>query len=410
VNLHELKSHLALSEPVTREFVALMDATFRYYGETRTRFFEQLPSHLLQSELVSLVNVEIKARLFDERFCEGIQDSLKSLRRAIVRLEDLRAQHPGHPDSANDLTRLAALAERVEALYQRHWEFYRYQSRLTEEELVGFLLEVDQVGYQWDTYLSGFAAVRGLSDALSGQPCPPEMAPLRVTYQREGPQHFSVGTIQALMGFLEAAYRFVCAAGEVDAQAAPLSLLQVDVAHPVAVQLAVPQASAAAYRRFLQYLFLKDMLKREALLKVVFEATTQELGREKPLAPAVLSGFQKELAAALKGLPLDGRFTISDRAFPDDGIRVLQEFTAELDARNIAYDALLRGDAGKGRARSAKAKGDGRSDGRPDGKAAADTRPPPAPPRPAPADPGGPLFSLNPKEHIAVLTGGRREN
>ena len=279
--LHELKSHLSTSEPVTREFVALMDATFRYYGETRTQFLEQLPHHLLQSELISLVNVEIKKRLFDERFCEGIQNALKSLRRAIIRLEDLRALHPEHPDTVNDLSRLAALAERVEALYQKHWEFYRYQSRLNEQELVAFLLEVDQVGYQWDTYLSAFSAVHALADTLSGQPCPAELAPLRVTYQREGPQHFSVATIQSLMGFLETAYRFVCAASDVDAQAHPLTLLQVDVAHPVAVALAIPQATAPAYRRFLQYLFLKDMLKREALLKVVFEATTAELGRDK---------------------------------------------------------------------------------------------------------------------------------
>jgi hypothetical protein len=87
------------------------------------------------------------------------------------------------------------------------------------------------------------------------------------------------------------------------------------------------------------------MLKREALLKVVFESTLQDAGREKPLAPAVLGGFQKELTAALKQLPDDGRFTIADRTFPDDGIRVLQEFTAALDGQRIGYDALLRGDA-----------------------------------------------------------------
>jgi hypothetical protein len=402
--LHELKAHLATAEPVTREFVALMEATFRHYGATRDHFLEQLPHHLLQSELISLVNIEIKSRLFDERFCEGIQDSLKSLRRAIIRLEDLRALHPEHPDTANNLTRLAALAERVEALYQKHWEFYRYQARLTEGELVSFLLEIDQVAYQWDTCLTGFSAVHAVAEALSGQPCPEELAPLRVTYQREGPQHFAVGTIQALIAFLETAYRFVCATAEVDPQAQPLTLLQVDVAHPVAVQLAVPQATVGVYRRFLQYLFLKDMLKREPLLKVVFEAVAAELGREKPLSPAALAGFQKDLNAALKGLPEDGRFTISDRTFPDDGIRVLQEFTADLDGKRIGYEALLRGDATKGRSRGAKAKADAKAPPPPDATAAAPMDALPAPPRP----PGtGSLFSLNPKEHIAVLTGGR---
>jgi hypothetical protein len=181
-------------------------------------------------------------------------------------------------------------------------------------------------------------------------------------------------------------------------------LLQVDVAHPVAVQLAVPQATVGVYRRFLQYLFLKDMLKREPLLKVVFEAVAAELGREKPLSPAALAGFQKDLNAALKGLPEDGRFTISDRTFPDDGIRVLQEFTADLDGKRIGYEALLRGDATKGRSRGAKAKADAKAPPPPDAAAAAPMDALPAPPRP----PGtGSLFSLNPKEHIAVLTGGR---
>ena len=399
--LHELKTHLATSEPVTREFVALMETTFRAYGETRTLFLEKLPHHLLQSELVSLVNVEIKHRLFDERFCAGIQDALKALRRAIIRLEDLRAQHPQHPDTVNNLTRLAALAERVEALYQRHWEFYRYQNRLTEEDLVGFLLEVDQIAYEWDTYLSGFSTVHAMAESLSGQPCPADRTPLRVAYERQGPQHFSVGTIQSLMGFLEVAYRFVCAASEVDVQAQPLMLLQVDVAHPVAIALAVPQDTAPAYRRFLQYLFLKDMLKREALLKVVFEATAHDVGRDKPLAAPVLTGFQKELSAALKRLPEDGRFTLADRTFPDDGIRVLQEFTAALEDKNIRYDALLRGDAGKGRA--ARQKPETQADGKPELRIPPAVPPIPKAPR---AEGSSSLFGLNPKEHIAVLTGG----
>jgi len=108
-------------------------------------------------------------------------------------------------------------------------------------------------------------------------------------------------------------------------------------------------------------------------------------------------------------LPEDGRFTISDRTFPDDGIRVLQEFTAALDAQNIRYDALLRGDATKSRRRPAKG----------GTKASEDASPNPSPskppeqaaaPKPANGNAEEPLFSLNPREHIAVLTGGGREN
>ncbi len=408
--LDELKTHLRTSEPVTREFVALMDATFRYYGDTRALFFEKLPHHLLQSELVSLVNVEVKNLLFDERFCQGIQESLKTLRRAIIRLEDLRALHPQHPDTVNNLTKLAALAERVEALYQKHWEYYRYQERITEEDLVGFLVEIDQIGYEWDIYLSGFAAISGLMESLSGRPCPEDMVPLRIAYQRETPQHFAVGGVRSLLAFLEAGYRFICAVSEIDPASRPLTLIQVEVARPVRVELAVPIEAAPTYRKFLQYLFLKDMLKRDALLKVVFEVASREMGRDKPLAGPVLTGFQKELSAALKQLPEDGQFTISDRTFPSDGIRVLQEFTASLDEHNIRYDMLIRGESAKRRkARAAVRPKDDRS-------------PAPAPEPASPLSkqeasldaPGSLLHplsgNLSEKEHIGVLTDRRREN
>lgn len=348
---NQIKSQFAAAEPVTREFVALMDATFRPYTDLRAYFFTALPQHLHQSELVSLVNVELKGRLFEQGFCEGIPEALKSLRRAIIRLEDLRAAEPHLAPEVNDLARLAALAERVEALYQKHWEHYRYQDRLSEQDLVDFMLEIDQIAYDWDLYLRTFSALHAVVQELTGQPCPDGMAPLRVAYQREAPAHFAVGTLKALMDFFEAGYRFVCAASETDADAQPLSLLQVEMAEPVELHLAVPEAVAPAYRRFLQYLFLQDMLKRDALLKVVFEAVSKELGRDKALPAPTVNTHHKELTSALSRLPADGHFTVVDRTFPDDRVRVLQEFTARLDENQIRYDALLRSGDSKPRSR-----------------------------------------------------------
>ena len=345
--LSQIKAHLAASEPSTREFVALMDATFRFYGETRSIFLHKLPQHLLQSELISLINVEIKERLFNDKFCNGIKDAQKAIQRAIIRLENLRKGHPHHPDTVNNLTKLIAVAEEVEALYQKHWEYYRYQGRIGEEELVSFLLEVDRVAYHWDIYLSGFAAVSGLMESLNGQPCPPDMTPLRISYQRDDITHFSVTALSAVMNFLEVGYRFICTAAEIDVETHPLSMLQVEVAEPIELVLSVPGLAAPSYRKFLQYLFLKDMLKRDALLKVVFETVGRELQPTKSLPPALLNRFQKEMTAALKKLPEGGRFTISDRNFPEDAIQVLQEFTENLDGKNIRYDALLRREPSK---------------------------------------------------------------
>lgn len=401
--LQQVKEHLGVSEPLTRKFVSLMDATFRYYGETRSLFFEKLPQHLLQSELVSLVNVEIKNRLFDEKFCSGIQDSLRAVQRANIRLEDLRKQYPDHSDAVNNLSRLAALGDRVEALYQKHWEFYRYQNRLTEEDLVRFILEIDQAGYEWDNYSSGFSAIKGLVDNLDGHRLPDGFAPLRISYQRGGVHHFSVSTLRSLLNFLEAGYRFICAVGEIDLETQPLTLVHAEVAEPVQLLFAVPESASSPYRNFLQHLFLKDMLKRDALLKVVFQEVTRDMGREKPLPPATMAGFQREMTAELKKLPQDGRFTISNRTFPDDGIKVLQEFTAALDEKNIRYDTLLRGEIRKSASPGAK---------RPS-KPKEETTPLPRvePGRKEDGIPGlGPLLKpLVDKEHIAVLTEKRTD-
>ena len=396
--LHQVKEHLGLSEPVTRKFVALMDATFRYYGEIRSLFFDKLPQHLLQSELVSLVNVEIKNRLFDEKFCAGIQDSLRTVQHANIRLEDLRKQNPDHPDAVNNLSRLAALGERVEALYQKHWEFHRYQNRITEEDLVRFILEIDQAGYEWDNYTYGFSAIKGLLDILEGRGLPEGFAPLRISYQRQGVRHFSVSTLRCMLNFLEAGYRFICAVGEIDPETQPLTLVHAEMGEPVQLLFAVPESASSPYRKFLQHLFLKDMLKRDALLKVVFLEVCKEMGREKPLTPTVMTGFQKEMTAELKKLPEDGRFSISNRTFPDDGIQVLQEFTTALDEKNIRYDTLLRGETRKSTSPSAKIP----------------SKPKEGSPPPPRTDTGqkenvipglGPLLKpLVDKEHIAVLT------
>ena len=396
--LNQLKAHLEASEPLTREFVALMDASFRFYSDTRSLFLEKLPQHLLQSELISLINVEIKERLFNDKFCSGINDARKSIQRVIIKLENLRRAHPDHPDSVNNLTKLAVIAERVESLYQKHWEYYRYQGRINEEDLVTFLLEIDQVAYQWDLYLSGFAAIGGLSGELSGRSCPADMSPLVIAYHREPQQHFSAGTLREVIAFLEAGYRFICAAAEIDLEENPLSLMQVEVADPVVLSLSVPGLAAATYRKFLQYLFLKDMLKRDALLKVVFESIGRDVRPDKPLPSSVLSASHKEMTAALKKLPTDGTFTISDRSFPEDGIRVLQEFTAELDGKNIRYDTMLRREPVKA-SRGARAGTVSKS------KSDQPSSPaPPNPPLSKTGTPGSLFQAMDEKEHIAVLT------
>ena len=389
----QLKAHFHTGEPVIQEYSALMNATFEYYRETRALFFDKLPDHLHQSELVSLINVELKNRLFSEAFCETIQQALKAIHRVIIRLEDLQADHPRVSEIFSNLGRLIKLAERVAGLYQLHWEHYRYQNHIDERELVVFLLEIDTIAKEWEKFQAGHASLRSLVDALSGRPPPEDIIPLVVSYRREEPAHFAVGTLKALMNFLEAGYRYVCAVREVDHITNPLTLLQVEVSTPVELRLGVPKDLEEPLRRLLQYLFLKDMLRGETLLKFVCEAITRDFGAGETTAPSAVTSFQRELSASLKQLPPDGTFTISDRTFPDEGIPVLREFTKFLEEKKIKTDALL------------KAKGKPKEGNK--NRAATAAKPPPEPGYGEPPRPAIPSLIPNEsseKEHIRVLT------
>jgi hypothetical protein len=384
-----LRESFLSAEPVTTEFVTLMRTTFAYYGELESQFLAKLPKHLHQSELIALINTEIRPRLFNHHFCERIPEALKSLRRAIVRLEDWRVTHPELPPAVNKLPALQAVAEQVEALYQRHWEYYRYQNNLREDDVVSFLLEVERITYDWDIFLEGFTGAAELLKNLSGRPLPEGAASIRIAYQRGQPTHFAAETLTTLTGFFQACYGFICAVHGLDPAAEPLTLLDVEIGEPVELTLAVPAAAGESFRRLLQYLFLKDMLQREPLLKFVMEAVLRDYGGDGNLNAPALPALQKEIAARLKGLPEDGRFRISDRSFPEDGVQVMHDLFVDLERKEIPHDALLA--SGEKLKRSAKLR-------KPAPKAPVQTElaPPPKPGAGNVLDSG--------TEHIRVLT------
>ena len=392
--VNQLKARFRQAEPVSRELAAQFQGAFQHYRAIRDDFFSELPSHLHASELVTLVNVELKSRLFHPQFCEQIQDELRALRRTLIRLEDLRAADTPCPTAVNDLEQLAKLGEGAEALYQRHWEQYRYPTHLNEEALARLLLDIHHLCEEWDAYFARFSAVHALVDSLSGQSLPPGTVALRIAYTQAAPLHFSVGMLKTVIDFLESSYGFVAALSGVDPVAAPLALLQVEVADPVELAVAVPAPAHAAFAAFLQYLFLKDMLKRDALLKYVCEAVERQFGAGRHVEPGA---YHKDLALKLKALPATGRFTISGRSFPDDQIAVLQDFTATLERNQMDAEALLGGDKPKP-ARKTKAPAESAPKPAPEPPASqphapqphAPERPAPAPPAPAPPAPEPP--------------------
>ena len=105
--------------------------------------------------------------------------------------------------------------------------------------------------------------------------------------------------------------------------------------------------------------------------------------------------MQRELSAQLKALPHEGRFTISDRTFPDDAISVLQEFTGALEEQKIDFESLVR--AGEKARKPAKP------------RPASGPRPRPTGQEPPAAAEGASSASPAPqqsreKEHIRLLT------
>ena len=342
--VNQLKTRFRQAEPVTRELAALFQGAFQYYRTIRDDFLTELPSHLHGSELVTLVNVELKNRLFHPQFCEQVQEELKALRRTLIRLEDLREGQRDFTSAINDIEELARLGERAEALYQRHWEHYRYPTHLNEQALASLLLDIHRLCADWDEYYARFSAVADVVDILTGQVLPPDSLALRIAYTQAPPLHFSVGMLKSVVDFLEAGYAFVGAIHGLDTASRPLMLLQVDVSDPVELAVAVPAATHDAYVTFLQYLFLKDMLKRDALLKYVFEVVERQFGQGRKIDA---SAAQKDVAAKLKALPATGRFQISGRSFPEDQISVLQDLTASLERNSMDADALLGGEKAK---------------------------------------------------------------
>ena len=157
------------------------------------------------------------------------------------------------------------------------------------------------------------------------------------------------------------------------------------------------------------------MLKRDALLKFVFDAVEKGYTGTKPLSAGELAAFQKELAAALKPLPQGARFTFADRTFPGDEIEVLNDLTASLEQAHVNIQPLLGG--GDKPRKAAKAKLEEAAAGamqklaehKPPETRATSAKQPSLPMRGDPPDLSTPMqspphTSLQGKQHIHILT------
>ena len=326
---------------IIREFTSLMDSGFRCYEELRTRFFALLPEHWSNGQS-SVLEAEINKHLFNETFCAAIPENLKSLRRLLIRLEDLpppdahQQHHQVMLASILNAAELKSLAERLEALLQRHWELHRYGSSQKHQSLQ-LLLDAQQISEAWMRYLSAFNAASSTLQALEAPSCPPHTRKLELRHFH--PLPLDAQRLQTLLRFLHASHQFICAVS--GAEPLPLTILCIRAGQPLTLELAIPDHTAQDYLRLLQHLFLKDMLKQDVLLKVVFQSVLKEHQGRSSLSPQQLKALEKSLLTALKELPSEGEFHISGRKFPQDNILVLQELTNFLKERDISFKNLL---------------------------------------------------------------------
>lgn len=352
MNQEDLQAFYEAVAPVTDDLVSLVESSLQPYAALRDVFFKHLAEHIHPPGMQTLLEQRISPQLFAQDFCEQIPLSLRALRRVIIRMEDVQQQSlhsrkdapPADSplETLRTLEPLIRLAERVEALYQRHWEFHRYQERIPLQELLHFVLEVDAIYHAWRTQQGELATLFSLLRAGEGAELAQDEERVQIFYRPPPNMSGSLELPGALLCLVQAAHRFIAAAlGDPEMQS--LRLVRLLAGAHTELHIAVQTKLRPVFVQFLQNLFLKDLLKREALIKVLFEVVRREAGSLRMLSPAETTRHHRELLAELKRLPAAGELQIAEQIFPRDRFRVLQSFISRLEAQGIRYAGILEG-------------------------------------------------------------------
>ena len=385
---------------IFREFVLLMDNGFRCYEELRVRFLKNLPEYAGPNPSKSLES-DLSKYLFSDAFCNAIPEHLKTVRRLLIRLEDYHSTEEELLAIILKPSELKAIAERLETLFQQNWETHRYQ---VHHQPIQLLMEAQHISETWNRCLTAFNTANTVVEALespASPPLPKNTQTLEIRYYPEPPAPLNTQPLTALLHFLHSSHQFISSA--IGGEQLPLIILGIRTGEPLAIKLAIPQHTATEYLRFLQHLFLKDMLKQEALLKVVFQSVIKEHQTARQLTPQQLKTQEKSLLIALKDLPSPAKFEISGRKFPQDNILVLKQLTDFLTERNIAFKNLLA-EPRTSRPTSKSSNNSVQSKSPPPALAIPST-PPPAPAAPAaPSPPDDPNSQPSHPERISILT------
>ncbi len=322
--------------PLTQEFVQLLDGTLRYGREVHDAFVLQLAQQPASTSLEALVEGELRPRLFNEVYCTRIQPFLTAIRRALLRLENVDL-HEQAKRSGNDLHALASIGDKVEALFQKYWEYYRYHKTLSHGEVVGLLIEVNALANTWQLYFTGF---RHMATLFQKHSLPENRSCIHIGIQLPQSSPPTTQHVQALLRLVECLHQWI---GQAHGQKtlSPPTLCQMETHPMIAVELGVQPPWHTLCQRVLQHLFLKDVLGQEPLVKVLLETAWCDAHGTKP-SPAVLSKATKQMNQCLKALPTQATFQVDALQFPQDSAKVLKDLLRFLAERNISGDSLLR--------------------------------------------------------------------
>ncbi len=336
--LHDLRTQFNQTIPVCEGFFKLMQQTFGFYADLSNHFIANLGTRLEQGRLNEFLSGELKVKLMEPAFCQGLEERKKQILAETIKLEQFIASGHLQLDYLNDLEALKGVSNNLYDLLTRHWEIYKYEKQaISPNHLVGLMQEIDRIAIGWDSYLEKYLAVGKLLRETGHFPEKKGFAPVKVYFHLLEGSPFDLEVSNQLNRFLFNAYEFVLLSHGLKADHSRPEILNQESLNPVSLLLWIPQDLAASFAKLLSYLSI-EVIKRETLVKYVMEVVAAGSGKEVP--KTVTLSYQKKLAKLLETLPAGSYFTIHEEEMADS-VAMLTQLVHELDRFSIQYKDLL---------------------------------------------------------------------
>ncbi|MBT3226267.1 MAG: hypothetical protein HOK67_20390 [Deltaproteobacteria bacterium] len=338
--ISELHKQFKKTIPVSDAFFKLMQETFGFYTQLCNDFFANFGKHVEANTLGHFIQNEIRSRLFDQEYCKSIEKTKKQFLAENIKLEQFIEANDFKDNFINDLNALKVVSEEIYDLLQTHWEFFKYEKSVANNEvLIAFLMAIDRVGIRWDSYLEKYLAISSVLKSAGGEIQKEGFTQLLVKYHLSEDFSFSIEMAANLNQFFKEAYEFVLMVHGDAETGRELEIATLDVQNPVNCILLVPSEYFESYQKFLSYCSV-DVLKRETLLKFVMEVVRLQQGKELP--KTAVTNFQKKIAKPLNALPLDSFFSVEANE-TQDSVNILTALCHEMDSLEITYKDMLTG-------------------------------------------------------------------